>query len=285
MIEGTGRLQRERDLRAKIAGYGRAVVAFSGGVDSALVAAVAVAELGEDAVAVTGLSPSLPARERRAAETFARGVGIRWVPLATNELDDPRYASNPANRCYFCKSELYGLLEPYAAARGATLLDGLNADDLSEIRPGRRAAGERGVRSPLAEAGFTKADVRDLARRLGLDVADKPAAACLSSRFPTGTAIDAAALGRVEAAEDAVIAAGFDDLRVRHHGDLARLEVPAERVAEAFAARAALAAGIRAAGYAAVVLDLAGYARGGTATQPGMVDLIPLARPSEGTPR
>lgn len=268
---------KERRLRAVVHGYGRCIVAFSGGVDSALVLAVAIAELGHRALAVTGESPSLPRRERDAAREFAIRIGARHEFFGTQELDDERYAANPADRCYFCKSELYGRLIEAARERGfTTIADGLNADDLGEIRPGRRAAAERGVRSPLAEAHFSKSDVRALAHRLELDVWDKPAAACLSSRFPTGTAITQELLERVERAEDVLIAAGFRDCRLRHHGDVARIEVPSDRLEAVVAAREHIVAGIRSVGYRHVALDLAGYERGSVAAPPTAANVIDL---------
>ncbi len=257
---------RERHVRTIVRGYGACVVAFSGGVDSALVATIAAQELGDRALAVTGVSPSLPGRERRAAIAFAAAHGIAHELLDTTELEDDRYAANPANRCYYCKTELYGKLVPFAQSRGfATIADGLNLDDLGEVRPGRAAAEERGVRSPLAEAGFSKADVRELSQRLGLPLWDKPAMACLSSRFPTGVAITAELLERVEAAEDALVAEGLIDCRVRHHDETARIEVPIETFPAILARRERLVDAIRAAGYRYVTLDLAGYVRGGAA--------------------
>jgi len=265
---------KERRLRGIVRDLGRCIVAFSGGVDSALVVAVAARELGDDALAITGVSPSLPRAEREGAAEFARALGARHELLDTRELADPNYAANPANRCYFCKSELYGRLQRVAAAGGyRAIADGLNADDLSELRHGRRAADEVGVRSPLAEAGLTKADVRALARTLGLDVWDKPAAACLASRFPTGTAITLELLERVEAAERALAGAGLREYRVRHHGDVARIEVPLDALDAVLAERETILAGVRAAGYRYVSLDLGGYVRGGVAA-PGVIDLL-----------
>ncbi|MBD5634900.1 MAG: ATP-dependent sacrificial sulfur transferase LarE [Candidatus Eremiobacteraeota bacterium] len=270
---------KEQRLSAIIRGFGRCIVAFSGGVDSALVVAIAARELGDDALAVTGVSPSLPRAERDAASDFAHAVGARHELLDTHELEDPNYASNPVNRCYFCKSELYGRLQRVAAAGAySAILDGLNADDLAEIRHGRRAASEVGVRSPLAEAGFTKDDVRSLARALGLDVWDKPAAACLSSRFPTGTAITLELLERVEAAERVLAQAGLREYRVRHHGDVARIEIPLDAIEPLLERREAILAGVRAAGYRYVALDLGGYVRGGVAAaSAGVIDLVTLA--------
>lgn len=271
---------KERALRATLRSYGNCIVAYSGGVDSALVVALAAQELGDAALAVTGVSPSLPRAEREAAMELARSVGANHVLLDTHELADPKYAANPANRCYFCKSELYGALTRYAERRGvSTIADGLNFDDLAEVRHGRLAADERGVRSPLAESELTKSDVRALARQLGLAVWDKPAAACLSSRFPTGSAITLELLGRVEQAEAALHALGLRDCRVRHHGDLARIEIPVGEFEFVLLRRQQIVHELRAAGYRFVALDLAGYVRGGVAAAPlspeaNVIDLV-----------
>jgi len=270
---------KEQRLREIVRSFERCIVAFSGGVDSALVTAVAAFELGDRALAVTGVSPSLPRSEREAASAFARAIGARHELLETHELEDERYASNPANRCYFCKSELFERLGPFAAARGfVTIADGLNSDDLSEVRYGRRAAEERGVRSPLAEAGFTKSEVRSLARELQLDVWDKPAAACLSSRFPTGTRVTRELLERVEKAEAVLAEVGLREFRVRHHGDIARIEVPLDAFDIVTRERERILRGVRAAGYRFVTLDLGGYVRGAVAAthDDGTIDLVPL---------
>lgn len=238
-------------------------MAYSGGVDSAVVAAVAHQELGDRMLACIGASPSYPEREMRDAVTLVESLGIPHRVLRTEEHLDPRYAANPSNRCYFCKSELHDRLKELAKADGwAVVLDGNNASDDVGDRPGMQAGTERGVRSPLREAGMTKDDVRAVAKALGLSVWDKPAAPCLSSRVPHGTAITPQLLKQIEAAEDVLVAAGFREFRVRHHGEVARIEVPVQDLPRLIEQREKIVAGVRRAGYKHVTVDLAGL-RGG----------------------
>jgi uncharacterized protein len=252
-------------LRAWIAARGRVVVAYSGGVDSSLVLRVAVEQLGDRALGVIGRSDSYAMHELELALAQAQAMGARLEVVTTGELSDPAFAANGTDRCYRCKSELYRQLAAVAAREsGAAVLDGTMADDLADFRPGRRAAAEHAVLSPLAELGFRKADVRVAAAGLGLASSDKPASPCLASRIPYGTPVTREALAAIEAAESALRALGFTGLRVRHHGDVARIELPNRdftRMLEP-GARAAVVTAVRAAGYRFVALDLEGFRSG-----------------------
>jgi len=257
------------ELRAAVAAQPAVVVAYSGGVDSALVAAIAVEQLGAKAQAITGVSPALAPHLRAEARDQARWLGIAHREVPTAELSDPAYAANPDNRCYACKRELHSLLAPIAAAAGgAVVLDGVNRDDLGDHRPGIQAAREHGVRSPLADCGIDKAGVRQLSRALGLPWWDKPANPCLASRFPYGEPITAQRLTRVAAAEDWLRQRGFPELRVRSQGQTARIELPADRLSAALAQwgdaglRQELVVAFRELGFTAVALDLEGLVSG-----------------------
>ena len=256
---------RVERLRESIRALGSCVVAYSGGVDSSVVLAIARQELGVRALAVIGQSATYAGSELALALAQARTLGVEPRVIPTAELDDPRFADNPSNRCYFCKGELYEKLGALARGEGwATVLDGTNADDLRDHRPGRKAAAEHAVRSPLAECGLTKADVRALAHELGLPSADKPAMPCLSSRFPYGSRITAEQLAQVEAGESWLRARGFHDVRLRHHGAVARLELETRELARQVEEplRSACVKELKRLGFAYVALDLQGFRSG-----------------------
>jgi uncharacterized protein len=249
--------------RAGIAGCGSAVVAFSAGVDSTFVLAVAREVLGERAVALTAHSASVPAAERAEARALAARLGVRHLERVSHEQDDPGYVANGQDRCYHCKRELYRLCAEAAREVGAAaILDGFNADDRRDHRPGHRAAEESRVRSPLAEAGLTKTEVRAWSAAYGLPTWDKPQMACLASRIPYGTPVTPERLAQVERAEAALRALGFRDVRVRHHGEMGRVEIGEAEIEAAFARRAEILAGVKAAGFRIAALDLEPFRSG-----------------------
>ncbi len=256
--------QRLRELEKMVAPYGSALVAFSGGVDSSLALAICARALPTEGVlAVTSNNETYLPSELELAREFADSLGVEHLIVNTRELDDPNYASNPANRCYFCKSTLYSDLRRIAGERGyACVVDGANADDEGDYRPGRKAAKELEVVSPLSLAGVDKAEVRELAKHLGLPSWDKPALACLSSRFPYGQEITPEKLAQVARAEEFLREQGFRQVRVRHHGEIARLEVGQQEMERAFALREQISAELREAGFLYVALDLSGYESG-----------------------
>jgi pyridinium-3,5-biscarboxylic acid mononucleotide sulfurtransferase len=269
---------RVESLRASLRACGSALIAFSGGVDSALVLKFAVEQLGEKAVALTAISASVAPDEAEESKALAAKIGARHVLVDSKELDDPRYAANPSNRCYFCKTELYAITSKHRAALGlALVLDGFNADDKKDHRPGHKAAAEHGVRSPLAEAQLTKAEVRAWSKRLGLPTWDKPQMACLASRLPYGTQVTVERLKQVGSAEKAVRALGFVNFRVRYHGEVARLELAAEEHARMLepSTRDAVNQAIKAQGFTFVAVDLEPFRSGrlNDALKPGAIAL------------
>lgn len=259
--------QKYRQLVDLLRAMRRVCVAFSGGVDSAFLLAAAAEAVGPaNVVAVTGVSPSLPARERAEAAALARRIECEYVEIETTELADADYAANSAQRCYYCKVNLYQHLQKFCEGRGiTTILNGANADDTGDYRPGMKAANEMHVRSPILESGLTKAEVRTLSARMGLPTADKPAMACLASRFAYGVPVTAAGLAMIEAAEQYLWNLGLRNVRVRYHEPrLARIELPADRIAEFAdpARRAELVDRLRQIGFAYVALDLQGFRSG-----------------------
>jgi uncharacterized protein len=268
-------IDKERALRDTLSSLGSVVVAYSGGVDSAYLAWVAHDTLGERSLAVTADSPSYPRRHRQMAIQVAERFGLQHEIIHTAELENPEYRANPANRCYYCKHELYRHLTPIAASRGAAVVDGNNADDRGDYRPGRQAAREFGVRSPLDEADLGKAEIRALARRAGLPTWDEPASACLSSRIPYFHEVTDDKLRLIEQAEEVLHELGFRVCRVRHHDELARIEIGRDELARAFEpdVSSAIVTAIKGLGYRYVTIDLQGY-------RPGSLNEGLLLRPT-----
>ena len=257
-------IDKERALRDTLSSLGTVIVAYSGGVDSAYLACIANDTLGSRAFAVTADSPSYPQHHRQMAVQIAERFGLHHEIIQTQELERPEYRANPANRCYFCKHELYTHLTRIAADRHAVVVDGNNADDRGDYRPGRQAAREFGVRSPLDEANLAKEEIRELSRRIGLPTWDEPASACLSSRIPYHDEVTNEKLRTIERAEQALRALGFRVCRVRHHDELARIELGRDELARALDPEitTAIVRALKAVGYRYVTLDLQGYRMG-----------------------